>query len=98
VPISPIIPSLPVSAGLPPSERPQRAQNPQEHRPHEHRDDAQHARVGDVSPQQQKAPTKQRKDAPRSEEAVAENVQVYYEEHDPDKDQNRPYRRGRHHR
>src|ERR671910_1245692 len=83
-----------------PSAQAQRTQDPEEHTPHEHRDDhdcaEQHTRVGDAGPKEHQAPGKERHDAPRDEQAMVRYAQVHDEEYDPNEDQDHPDRRGYH--
>jgi hypothetical protein len=83
------------------SEGAQRTQYPEEHAPHEHRDHhqgaEQNARVGDARPEERQASGKQRKYAPRGEQAVVGNAHVYDEKRDPNEDQDHPESRGYHH-
>src|SRR5215210_4954985 len=68
----------------PPSEGPQRTQDPEEHTPHEHRGDhnstEQHARVGYARPKECQASGKERHDATRGEQAVVYDAQIYNKE------------------
>ena len=85
---------LPAGHGWPPSEGTRRAQDAEEHAPHEHRDDPQGAeeypRVRDTGRQERQAPGKERQDGPCGGQAVVGHTQVYDKQCEPNEYKNHP--------
>src|SRR5918997_6826103 len=82
---------FPAGHGRPPPKGTRRAQNPEEHAPHEHSDDRdgseQHPRVGNAGQQERKSPGEEGHNGPRRGQAVVGHAQVHEKQREPDEHQ-----------